>query len=265
MTISSFLIHSKVTSARKSRAINALRKFTSDIKVIDCFDAQDLQASWIHNNHSINMDRWNEQVDVIQAILIDNFNSIRLKRSINNGAGYVSLIKSQNYSESPRLEWLNYRPLNPGEISVNMKHYYAISSIAMGHGSYGLIAEDDVIENNDFNTDTFAEMMASIMSSKIDYVDLAGGCKLFTDSPQSDNKLFQLVSPPRTRTNAAYIISKRLAKIFANNFLPFVLPIDWHLTYLMHKYLTNSISCAWMINHPLIHGSEVGAYKSWRS
>lgn len=265
MTISSFLIHSKVTCERKPRAINALRKFTSDINVIDCFDARDLQDSWFHADHSVNIAQWNEQVDFIKTILIDNFNSIGLNQSINNGPNYVSLIKSQSYIQSSQFEWLNYRPLNPGEISVNMKHYYAISSIAMGLDSYGLIAEDDVIENNNFNSDTFADVLRSMASNKIDYIDLAGGCKLFTECSQANNNLFQPVNPPRTRTNAAYIISKRLAKIFANKFLPFVFPIDWHLTYLMNKYLTNSIRCAWMIDHPLIHGSEVGVYKSWRS
>ena len=264
MTISSFLIHSKVTSARKPRAIKALQKFTSDIKVIDCFDALDLEKSWINHHRNINITQWDEQVDFIQTILIDNYNSIRLSQTISNGASYDTLIKRQDYSEVPRFDWLHYRPLNPGEISVNMKHYYAISSIAMGSGSYGLIAEDDVIENNYFNPGTFANLMASIASNKIDYIDLAGGCKLYTEISQSNNNLFQLVNPPRTRTNAAYIISKRLAKILANSFFPFVLPIDWHLTYLMYKNLTNSIRCAWMIDHPLIHGSEVGAYTSWR-
>jgi GR25 family glycosyltransferase involved in LPS biosynthesis len=145
-----------------------------------------------------------------------------------------------------------------------MKHYFAISSIAMGEGSHGLIAEDDIIENNNFMPYRFSDVLASIETNSIDYIDLAGGCNLYAESSETNDNLFQHVNPPRTRTNAAYIISKRLAKILANNFLPFVLPIDWHLTYLMNKYFTNSIKCAWMIDYPLIHGSEVGAYKSWR-
>ena len=103
------------------------------------------------------------------------------------------------------------------------------------------------------------------MAQNIDYIDLAGGCNLFTDIVDDNNNLFQLVNPPRTRTNAAYIISKRLAKILVNKFIPTVLPIDWHLTYLMNNYITKGIRCAWMINHPLLHGSELGVYKSWRS
>lgn len=246
--------------------MNALLKFTSDINVIDCFDARDLQDSWIHKPHRSNITHWEEQIDVIRIILVDNLNSIRLNKPINNGQRYVSLVKNEiNQSGSSGFEWLKYRALSPGEISVNMKHYFAISSIAMGEGSYGLIAEDDIIENKDFMSYRFRDLLASIETDNIDYIDLAGGCNLFTESSESNDNLFQRVNPPRTRTNAAYIISKRLAKILANNFLPFVLPIDWHLTCLMNKYITNSIRCAWMSDYPLIHGSEVGAYKSWRS
>ena len=87
MMIPSYLIHSKVTFMRKQRAMNALKKYTSDITVIDCFDAQDLQNSLIHGSNSYNIDRWDYQIDTIKTILylvLEKILMLRLKKYITN-------------------------------------------------------------------------------------------------------------------------------------------------------------------------------------
>ena len=139
MMIPSYLIHSKVTFMRKQRAMNALKKYTSDIIIIDCFDAQDLQTSLIHSDNSSDIDHWDDQIDIIKPILVDNFHAIRATKSISNSSSYISLIKNKkNQLNLPRFEWLKFRALTPGEKSVNMKHHFAISSIAMGESSTAL-------------------------------------------------------------------------------------------------------------------------------
>jgi len=146
-----------------------------------------------------------------------------------------------------------------------MKHFSALTMLANSDSKYGLIAEDDIIENQDYTIDKFDQLYSEIILKNADYVDLAGGCNLHADLAETnnDNQLVS-VNPPRTRSNAAYIVSNRLAKILVNKFFPASMPIDWHITYLMYTQMTQSIDTYWCRTHPLIHGSEVGAYTSWR-
>ena len=265
--IPSYLIHSKVTSERRQRAENALKKYTSDITVIECFDAVDLRNYFIEGFSYDTELIWNEQLALIKPILIDNYNSINEKKHISNGIEFVRLFKQYDDNiHQQNYDWLQYRGLNCGEISVNMKHFFALSSIAMGNYDYGLIAEDDIIENNSFEFELFQNLFPMIKSHAIDYLDLAGGCSLHPcpscDQIDEISNLAHL-GVNRTRTNAAYLVSKSLAKFFVSNFFPLATPIDWHLMSILQRL--SELKTYWTLSPIFIHGSETDVYSSWRT
>ena len=259
--ITAYLIHSKATSSRKTIALQSLQKFTDNILIIKSFDAVDLTLPFLESVTELS--NWQNQIDTIKLILLDNNYSIQQNKKISNSKEYLKLSSSKKFSND-LMSWLSPRMLSPGEISVNLKHFSAITAVANGHEEYGLIAEDDVLENPNYTSKRFKILMDEVIDCKLDYLDMAGGCNLYAhDVSQKDRNLIQ-VNPPRTRTNAAYLISKYLADILVNKFLPFSMPIDWHLTFLMNTYITYGIKCAWTTDNPLLHGSEMGMYKSWR-
>jgi GR25 family glycosyltransferase involved in LPS biosynthesis len=159
-------------------------------------------------------------------------------------------------------EWCLPRILSLGEISVLMKHFYAISSIAVSHYDYGLIIEDDVRASSQ-SVAPFWDSIVECNVHRVDYLDIAGGSGLLASKQRSIKSLSQItiLESPRTRTSACYLISRRFARYLANRFFPLVYPIDWHIQSLM---VDAPFSCGWCKNPPLIHGSENGLTKSWR-
>lgn len=161
--------------------------------------------------------------------------------------------------------WALPRKLSAGEVSVLLKHYFAISSIACSDCNYGLILEDDVRYHSQSRVEL--QMCFSEASAlKVDFLDLAGGCNLvpYTDEYCLESSRISILKIPRTRTAAGYLVSKRLAVHLANKFMPLIYPIDWHLQYLFMSPGTSFVY-AWTTNPPLIHGSESGLVQSWRS
>jgi hypothetical protein len=159
-----------------------------------------------------------------------------------------------------KLSWLQPQSLSLGQLSVLYKHYHAICSIANSVKPYGLIIEDDV-RSTSSSRDTFIQSYNEFVECDGDYLDLAGGAGLFPDIPSLSNSFLTSITPARTRTNAAYVVSRRFAIRLSILFFPFVFPIDWHLQYLFS--LTNP-KCFWPYQSPLIHGSEEGIVTSWR-
>jgi GR25 family glycosyltransferase involved in LPS biosynthesis len=160
--------------------------------------------------------------------------------------------------------WLSHRDLSLGEISVLMKHFFAISSIANSDCAYGLIVEDDA-RYDPTKKQLFDKLIKSLESSQFDYVDLAGGCGLLPSREElasSRDDITCTLQIPRTRTNAAYIMSRRLAKVICEAYFPLVFPIDWHLQYLFLK--NSEFHYTWTNTPLLIHGSERGYVTSWR-
>jgi GR25 family glycosyltransferase involved in LPS biosynthesis len=157
--------------------------------------------------------------------------------------------------------WMGPRPLTEGEVSVLLKHYWAITAIANGNEPMGLILEDDVRCGINSSTN-FRKVLQEFIAFNGDYLDLAGGCNLKACNQLDERKrLIHILGMPRTRTNAAYIIRKDLALYISNMFLPLIFPIDWHIQLL---FPTSARAC-WAIEPPLIHGSECGIVKSWRA
>lgn len=251
-----YLIHCKKYKDRLASATAALRQVCPSFVVVSTWDADSIKSEhFLHNNNHFL--EWRARAAKIRPILFANFlESSPLKRSwITN---YSSTVGLEHFPEPP---WLQPRILTNGEISVLLKHYFALSAIACGDCEWGLIAEDDIIADSQTHQ-RFMQCLSEFESIKMDYLDLAGGCGLLPEITDGTMNT-QIVSPSRTRTNACYMVSRKFACTLVESFWPIVLPIDWHIQYLMQTNLTSV--CYWASRPPFIHGSEAGIYKSWRT
>ena len=251
--ISSFLIHYTKLSTRLPNALHALSAVGLTPEVITCWDGDNLMNT--QKDYVFSDAAWLMRIRTIAPILLAN-------------AGSTSVLKNKTISdvtstsEAVQLlpDWMHPRALGCGEISVLLKHYHALSKIAQGNKNYGLIAEDDILLGSR-SAELFTVSSKGFASCSGDYLDLAGGCGLRIRNKNSKDNISR-VSPPNTRTNACYIVSRDLARLLVENYFPFIHPIDWHLLYLLN--ILNVDRCYWTVEEVFIHGSECGAYSSWR-
>lgn len=229
----------------------AISNLASNISVINAWDKEELNPALMECDNS---QLWDRNISILYPVLAANARLFRANTSHD-------VIRYNLPGVYPA--WAKARRLSPGELSVLLKHYYAISAIAVSGASYGLIFEDDVRAPLSPSSHV-CQCIAEAIERSIDYLDLAGGCGLapYTDEYQSACSEIAILQIPRTRTVAAYMISRKLACRLASYFMPLVFPIDWHIQYIMLR--SKDIKCAWSIQPPLIHGSEEGFTKSWR-
>jgi GR25 family glycosyltransferase involved in LPS biosynthesis len=247
-----FLIHCRACSSRLPAASAALRTVCKNFTIVRPWDASNIPYEQFEHEGAVAL-LWRERLPRIANILIENAYNSQV-RSENSGI----LLKQVEYNAI--LPWMHYRRLSAGEISVLFKHYFALSSIACGEQEWGLIAEDDILKTTNTEHD-FEQCMSLFRSYGADYMDLAGGCDLHPEITWPNSNA-QVVVPPRTRTNACYVISKKFASRLVENFWPLAFPIDWHIQYLMTLF--PETKCLWALYPPFIHGSEAGHYNSWR-
>lgn len=202
---------------------------------------------------------WKTRVTDIADILISN--SIKSRTLPSETSPYSVFFKRPSSHRQHLLHsWLNPRELSLGEVSVLLKHHSALSMIANGSCSYGLIIEDDArLAPN--TASHFANAVSQFIEMRGDYLDLAGGCSLLPTEHDLEYSYITRLAVARTRTNAAYMVSRQLAQRLSNRFFPLVFPIDWHLQYLFEK----ADRCFWSNQPVLIHGSEQGLVQSWRN
>lgn len=252
--ISAFLIHYTKLADRLPNAIEALGVVGLTPEIVSCWDGDRLLLA--HYADRLNQSAWIERTKKIAPILLKN-------------AGYTKDYCDNKFNSTDSITdmvnvlpaWMHPRLLSDGEISVILKHYYALSRIAQGNNSYGLIAEDDVVLK-DNSKRLLYKSLEELKEVDGDYLDLAGGCGLRALGLESSRNISN-IKPANTRTNACYVVSKHLATLLVESFLPFVHPIDWHLLYLLNYH--NVDKCYWSIEEVFIHGSEYGRYSSWRS
>jgi len=254
-----FIITCKKLQDRLPEAVKTATTLTNNYTPVRSWDAEELNQEAIDDYGKIAKLRWTAAVKEIAPILQSN---VQASQNQNEGA-FQSYIENVNkYRKDKIIEvpnWMKSRCLSAGEISVLMKHFWAIGNIANGWDEYGLILEDDV-RVHDQSKKEFKMCLKEFIEQNGDYLDLAGGCNLHSGAEDTRLKYSSLLAIPRTRTNAAYIVRKDLAKTLMNKFLPLIFPIDWHLQYIMPK----SANVFWANKPPLIHGSEQGLVSSWR-
>lgn len=257
--LTAYLVNYTPFTERKKKATECLsRAGITNIVPINEWDREVLNDS-LGNS----LERWDTLAASIAHILYYNM----LKRELREDFTPKSLEMHKKVLFNELRSVISARCMTPGEISVCLKHFCALSMIAIGNSSYGIIAEDDILPKPE--GPTILKMVieeACLLSA--DYIDLAGGCGLVPSLPEKHNMrnmglthLCELATP-RTRTAACYMVSKELASSLVNQFLPLAMPIDWHLQALLIR--ESNLKACWTIDPVFVHGSEEGAYTSWR-
>ena len=248
-----FVINYTPFKERLSDTLNALSlsNLASNVSVVSAWDKEDLNPALLEYD---NLRLWQKKLPIIYPVLAANARMFKAEISLDVIGYRLPVVYP---------EWAKARTLSAGEFSVLLKHYYAISSIAISGASHGLVFEDDVRARLSSRRD-ISQCIAEAMEASIDYLDLAGGCQLtpYADEYQSASSKIAILRVPRTRTVAAYMMSRRMAHMISNLFMPLIFPIDWHIQYIMLQ--VEDLKCGWTIKPPLIHGSEEGLIKSWR-
>jgi len=253
--MNAYLITCKLFADRLPTAIGALRACGLEVKVVGSWDADEIDHKLIANG---NATRWANTIRGIAPVLMAN---ALMVAGIEQGFQEAHE-RSHIYLATGKLPgWMQPRSLEGGEVSVLMKHFHAISSIANGSSSHGLVAEDDIIAHAK-SSEMLSITRNELESRSIDYLDIAGGSGLQARRGLNSDETLALMETPRTRTNACYIVSKKYARTLANNFFPLIYPIDWHIQYIFS--LRPPSNCYWAIDNALLHGSELDYYRSWR-
>lgn len=257
--IPAYLVNYTPFTERKKAATECLQRAgIVDIVPINEWDREALDQS-LENS----LARWDKFAKSTAHILYYNM----LKEESRDGytPKSIEMQRSMLYGEIRSM--LSPRSMTSGEISVCLKHFCALSMIAIGKPSYGIIAEDDILPKPD-GAAILKMVVEEAFLMSADYIDMAGGCGLNPSLPEKDNMrsmgLRNLCSldAPRTRTAACYMVSRDLARSLVNEFLPLAMPIDWHLQALIASKENHRVF--WTIDPVFIHGSEEGTYKSWR-
>lgn len=245
-----YIISCKTLHHRLNEVIKIPNLLNIDYSVSKCADKESFTKDIYQLCRS---DYWSKRVKKILPILVANINAGEI------GGNYEDEIKSFKKFRFYR-SLTKKRSLRDIDISLLLKHYHILASIANGRDKYALILEDDVRLKKD-TLNRFPRIIKSFINQNGDYLDLAGGCNLGPSLLEMKNNIDEIVklSIPRTRTTAAIVLSRELAEQLCNNFLPLVFPIDWHLQYLIHDM---DINCFWIKEPIFIHGSQEGLVKS---
>ena len=257
-----YFIHYTPLGDRFLNIQNIVKSFNIEgsSEIVRAFDAEELSV--VSHNTDFSKLIWNQRILDLKPYLLSNTYFCQENNSLKS---YIDIYKHFSSSTETVPEWMHYRCLKTGEISVLFKHFYALMRIANGTESHGIICEDDILLHKQSLLNLSS--IISCLDDQVDYIDLAGGanlkpCNEFELNNNIKNKNLAKLVIPRTRTNASYLISRRAAKIFVANYFPLVFPIDWHLQYILnlHVYL----KCFWAIDPVFIHGSETSHFNSWR-
>lgn len=243
-----YIVHYSALSERYKPILNTVLSLGFEPTFVSSFDGNKLSNELVQlYGKSI---LWSSRVKDIVEVLMAN------AKANQQYIQHKSLVPS----------WIEPRDLLVGELSVLLKHFFALTAIATGKRDWGIVFEDDVrLRNGSY--DRLWKVIEEFTEQRGDYCDVAGGCNL---QPQdfSGTKLryLYLLDRPRTRTNACYIVSRRIAELLVDGFIPFVFPIDWHIQWLLNNLVSEgvSLSCYWSTEECVIHGSERGLMKSWR-
>ena len=170
------------------------------------------------------------------------------------------------------IKWARPRPLRLAEISLAMKHKYAMSLfLAQGVAEYCIILEDDAVvqEGTENILHSLIKHLDGYSSNAYyKYIDLGSGCNMnlshINEAPSLQMGYTNLYSPlyPSSRTTCAYLVNRKMAQYFLKLYgYLYTAPIDLELTFALNT-LSQSISirkhlqCLWAEPEIFVHGSE---------
>jgi GR25 family glycosyltransferase involved in LPS biosynthesis len=255
-----FLVHYRLLHDRLDTALKLLEGCGLSVEVVKSWDGDVINAALISES---SVHHWRDRIKTIAPLLLANALMAAKQAKNYKDALLISnkwLLRAKAYPT-----WMEPRSLKAGEVSVLLKHFYALSRIANGRNSFGLVAEDDILPR----TQSKESLQSALCSAKelgYDYIDIVGGAGLTVDSDPDAAQVRDNIStiiPARTRTNACYIVSRSYAQKIVDAFLPLAFPIDWHLQYLFQ--VVQPSRCGWAVDPIFLHGSETSTYNSWQA
>ena len=248
-----YVLHYKPLFKRKIYIEKMMEKMKLNFEFVTDYDREEIKEHL--EKYQLNKNQWNKQVRKVK--------SINLKNKINKKDKKLKdilkiLIKTFLYKINIVLD-LKPRELYPAELSNSLKHLYALREIKKLN-SPALVLEDDVMLKE--NTLELIKQAFELCTESFDYVDLGGGCDLAPSEDElsiNNYRNFSLLSIPRTRTTAGYMISPRAAAMLAEGMTPFIMPTGWQFNYIFQKH---NFKVAWSDPPAFIHGSESESYQT---
>jgi GR25 family glycosyltransferase involved in LPS biosynthesis len=149
-----------------------------------------------------------------------------------------------------------FRELTPAEIAVGISHAEAFRRIAAREPEWGFVFEDDVLLDPDF-----AERLDVYLPELPPDADLVfvGTCCGLHANDVEPGVHFYRQGDPSSRCCDSYLVSRRAARILAKAAVPFVVTMDWELSYHAARH---DLHVYWLEPPLAVQGSETGAYAS---
>ena len=248
-----YVCHYKPLSKRKIYIQKMFAEMKLDFEFITDFDREDIKE--YIDQYKMNEKKWNEQISLIKPTLLKNLNNNRNKKLVDIFKSQIKVFIYKIFNPK------EFKPtvLSDSQISNTLKHLWALRKIK-NLNSPALVIEDDIIAKE--NSYKLIEQAFELCSQSFDYVDLGGGCDLVpfrNEIPIKNFHNFVLLSLPRTRTTAGYMISPNAARILSEEMTPIIMPTDWQFNYLFKKH---KFKVAWSDPPAFIHGSQSKHYLS---
>lgn len=172
-------------------------------------------------------------------------------------------------SSQGEFAWAKARPLKRAEISLSMKHKYALGHfLVYSQKPYCLILEDDALirESSLEVLDSLCNSPhTSVEDGTLLYADLSLGCNMriseLAERGDSVYGQFHAYTPlyPSSRTTCAYLVNREMAVFFLSLFYDkYLAPIDIELMFAMTqaRILKINQKCIWIEPEVFSHGSE---------
>ena len=148
---------------------------------------------------------------------------------------------------------------------LSFQHLHAIRCFIDSGKNFGLFLEDDsfhIDQDQDSFTRQLDEILTDMLLIDCGYCDISNS---FNWTPKvaakSKNSIFRMADG-QTRCCSSYLLTRKAAmKIASCSEYPY-LPIDWHLSYLLHCL---RIPTFWAVNPLFVQGSQAGICPSNQS
>lgn len=155
---------------------------------------------------------------------------------------------------------IQFRQLRPAEKSIAVKHLEAYQRLANSTYDYALILEDDTILVENFMP--ILESRIGTLSdekSKWDFLFIGSCCNLrISQEHIIPGQYWYKKSYPATKCADSYVIKRKAAQACLEE-LPYTLPIDWELSYIIEK---RNMTTYWLEPPIVVQGSQNGTYES---
>jgi len=186
------------------------------------------------------------------------FNGIRKIRPALMPTGTSAII-----SHTLKLHYMSaLRAFSRKNQELSFQHIHAIKSFVNSGNMFGLFLEDDafpLIHNQYLFSGYLEDLLADMLLVNYGFCDVSNSFNWISDVPTSTHYSIRRMADGQTKCSSSYLLTRDAAiQIASSCEYPF-LPIDWHLSYLLH---TLSIPTYWSLQPLFVQGSQVGIVSS---